>query len=65
MANVAIKLTGNAHNIRKAKQDLKHIRNRWLDFDTTSITFWRDKHDLWRKICRDFKLDWKIVPWDK
>lgn len=64
MANVAIEFTGTPHSIRKAKKDLRHLRGRWLHESTNILIIRRDKHDLWRKIARDFKLNVRVVPWD-
>ena len=64
MANPAVRFTGNPASIRKAKKDLGHLRNRWLHVETGELVIRRDKHDLWRKIARDFKLRVQIVHWD-
>jgi len=62
--HTAVEFRGTPDAIRKAKKDLKQIRNRWLHEATNILVIRRDKHDLWRKIARDFKLKVRIVPWD-
>ena len=64
MAKLAVKFTGNPNSIRKAKKDLGHLKGRILLINTNTIVMWRDKHDLWRKIKRDFKLYVQFVHWD-
>ena len=65
MQKAAAEFTGNANAIRKAKKDLGHLKGRLLLVSTNKIVMWRDKHDLWRKIKRDFKLDVQFIHWDK
>ena len=65
MQKVAVEFTGNANAIRKAKKDLGHLKGRLLLVSPNKIVMWRDKHDLWRKIKRDFKLDVQFIHWDK
>ncbi len=61
---VAVEFRGTPDAIRKAKKDLKQIRNRWLHSATNILIIRRDKHDLLRKIARDFELKVKIIHWD-
>lgn len=57
-------ITGSQYGIRRALRDFKQIKNRIIQADLDSIVLQWDKHDLVRKVCKDWGLKSKLIAWD-
>lgn len=61
-----VRITGSQYGIKRAMRDFKQIKNRIVQADLDSIVLLWDKHDLVRKVCKDWGLKFKITiqDWD-